>query len=81
MNKKEKFVKLVELECMMRAKADINYRGYVLNNTYTAMFVKEECIPEETGNEELLKAVRDYVSYEMGEVEKPEWLEFEEGTF
>jgi hypothetical protein len=81
MNKKEKFVKLVELECMMKAKADIKYRGYVLNNVFTAMFVKEESIPEETGKEELLKAVKDYVSYEMGDGVKPRWLEYEEGTF
>ena len=77
MTKKEKFIKLVELECAMKAKADKRYRGYVLNNTYTAMNVREECIPEETGNEELLIAVKDFVAYEMGDKEKPEWLEFE----
>lgn len=75
MNKKEKFIKLVELESRMNA-INRNYREYVTKNTHSAMFVDEECIPDEKGNNELYNAVREFVGWKMRDKDRPDWLEY-----
>ena len=75
MTKKDKFIRLVKLASAKR------HQGYILQNTYYAMFVQDECIPEEKGGEELLQAVEEYVSYLICGGLEPEWLEYEDNTF
>ena len=75
MNKKEMFIKLVELESKMRAKANKYERGYVTANVYCAMTIDEEELPDDTGNEEILKAAKEYVKWNNGEdKDKPEFF-------
>lgn len=74
MTKKEKFVKLVELESKMKAQESPYFRSKVTANVYCAMELEESLIPDDK-DESLLYAVKEYVKYQMDEdEEKPDWL-------
>lgn len=69
MDKKDRFIKLVELESLMKAKEDIYNRAYLTKNVHAAMEVSEKDIPDD-----ILKAAKEFVKYQIGGNNKPEWL-------
>lgn len=71
MNKKEKFIKLVELESQMKAKGNPRYRKNVVKNTYLAMIISKDEIND---IENLYEGVIEFVDLLSGEVESLEWL-------
>ena len=72
MNKKDKFVKLVELESRMRA-VNRNFRRYVAEVVSSAMFVDEDKIPAGNSNE-LYNSVVKFIDWKMNEGRKPDWM-------
>ena len=70
MDKKEKFVKLVELESQMKAKGNPRYRKNVVKNVYLAMELDNKDIPEE----DMYNKVIEFVELLSGQIKDVEWL-------